>query len=427
MGKTVLVVGQGGREHTLAWKLASSPEVERLFAAPGNAGIAEVAQCVPIAAHDVEGLRRFARDNAVDLTVVGPEAPLIAGLVDALEADGLLAFGPSARAARLEGSKVFSKQLMRAYGVPTADFAVFDRLEPAAAYVREHMEVQGKSLVVKADGLAAGKGVVVAHSSAEALDALQEMMVRRVFGDAGVRVVLEECLVGEEVSVFALVDGERVVPLAAAQDHKRVFDMDQGPNTGGMGAYSPAPVYTPELQQRVLEEILQPTAAAMVREGCPYRGVLYAGLMVTAEGPKVLEFNARFGDPETQVVIPLMSSDLFEALYAVAGGRLHEVQVSFLDAAAVCVVLASQGYPGEYRRGLPIEGLRDLSDDILVFHAGTRWQDSQLVTDGGRVLGVVSRAATIRQAVERVYAEIPKIRFEGMHYRRDIARRALER
>lgn len=427
MGKTVLVVGQGGREHTLAWKLAASPEVERLFAAPGNAGIAEVAECVPLAAHDVEGLRRFARDNAVDLTVVGPEAPLMAGLVDALEADGLLAFGPSARAARLEGSKVFSKQLMRAYGVPTADFAVFDRLEPAAAYVREHMEVQGKALVVKADGLAAGKGVVVAHSSAEALDALQEMMVRRVFGDAGVRVVLEECLVGEEVSVFALVDGERVVPLAAAQDHKRVFDMDQGPNTGGMGAYSPAPVYTPELQRKVLEEILQPTAAAMVREGCPYRGVLYAGLMVTAEGPKVLEFNARFGDPETQVVIPLMSSDLFEALHAVASGRLHEVQVSFLDAAAVCVVLASQGYPGEYKRGLPIEGLRDLADDILVFHAGTRWQDSQLVTDGGRVLGVVSRAATIRQAVERVYAEIPKIRFEGMHYRKDIARRALER
>ncbi|NSW82917.1 MAG: phosphoribosylamine--glycine ligase [Syntrophothermus sp.] len=428
MGKKVLVVGSGGREHTLVWKLALSPDVEKIYAAPGNAGIAEQAECVAINPTDIRGLMQFVLEKGIDLTVVGPEAPLMAGIVDAFQAEGLKVFGPSARAARIEGSKVFSKNLMHKYGVPTAEYRVFERIEEAAAYTRDRMKEPGLRLVVKADGLAAGKGVVVAENQEEALEALEQAMVHKVFGSAGDRVVVEECLYGEEVSVFALVDGEEVVFLAAAQDHKRVLDYDQGPNTGGMGAYSPAPVYTPELHRVVMRDILVPTARAMVAEGIPYRGVLYAGLMVTDRGPMVLEFNARFGDPETQVVIPLMETDIFPALEAVATGNLKQAEVTFSDEACVCVVLASAGYPGSYARGHEITGLQELSPDILVFHAGTaKTADGRLVTDGGRVLGIVARRPDIKSAIDQVYKEIPKVHFEGVHYRRDIGYRALKR
>ncbi len=428
MGKKVLVVGSGGREHTLVWKLSLSPEVEKIYAAPGNAGMAELAECVAIGATDIEGLRRFALEKEIDLTVVGPEAPLMAGLADDFRASGLKVFGPSAQAARIEGSKVFAKNLMKKHGIPTAEYRVFDRVEEAIAYTRTRMKEPGQRIVVKADGLAAGKGVVVAENESEALEALEQTMVHKVFGSAGDRVVVEECLYGEEVSVFALVDGEEVVFLAAAQDHKRVFDNDQGPNTGGMGAYSPAPVYTPELHRVVMRDILVPTARAMAAEGVPYRGVLYAGLMVTKEGPMVLEFNARFGDPETQVVVPLMNTDILPALEAVSVGRLREVDVAFSDEACVCVVLASAGYPGSYVRGYEITGLDALSPGILVFHAGTaRTADGRLVTDGGRVLNIVAKGPDIRTAIETVYKEIPKVHFEGVHYRRDIGHRALKR
>jgi len=426
--KKVMVVGQGGREHSLVWKLAASPEVGQVFAAPGNAGIAGQAECVAISPTDIEGLLQFAREQQIDLTVVGPEAPLMAGLVDVFKANHLRIFGPSGLAARIEGSKVFSKNLMQKYGIPTAAYRVFDRIEEAVSYARAcFLGGSQAPVVIKADGLAAGKGVVVAHSEAEAVEVLQDMMVKRVFGEAGDRVVIEECLVGEEVSVFALVDGEHVVPLVAAQDHKRVFDNDQGPNTGGMGAYSPAPVYTPELHQTVLHDILVPTVRAMAAEGCPYQGVLYAGLMVTAEGPRVLEFNARFGDPETQVVIPRLDCDLLPLLEAVVDGALDKVAVSFSAEACVCVVLASGGYPGDYSRGLEISGLDSLSPETLVFHAGTKRIGESLVTDGGRVLGIVSKGPDIRTAIDRVYAEVPKVQFPGVHYRTDIGRKALER
>ncbi len=427
MGKRVLVVGQGGREHTLVWKLAVSPEVEKIYAAPGNAGIAELAECIDIAASDVERLARFAEENKIDLTVIGPEAPLMAGVVDVFAERGLLVFGPSRLAARLEGSKVFSKNLMRKYGIPTADFQVFEDMQEAVDYVHSCMQKGKKRLVVKVDGLAAGKGVVVAQNEEEALRAVENMMAARAFGAAGDRVIIEECLVGEEVSVFALADGENVVYLGAAQDHKRVYDNDQGPNTGGMGAYSPAPLYTPELHQTVMRDIIIPTARAMVEENCPYRGVLYAGLMVTEEGPKVLEYNARFGDPETQVVVPLMDFDLFTVLEAAAGGRLDEIDIVPSEDACVCVVLASGGYPGAYTRGYEIQGLNQLSPGTMVFHAGTRQENGRLVTDGGRVLGISCRGKDIRQAMDKVYAEVGKVDFTGVHYRTDIGRRALKR
>jgi phosphoribosylamine--glycine ligase len=420
----VLVVGGGGREHALAWKLRQSPRVRELFCAPGNGGIAQVATCVPIDATDVRGLLAFAQERRIDFTVVGPEAPLSAGLVDLFADHGLRAFGASRAAAELEGSKAFAKELMRRHGIPTAAARTFTDVGQARAYVR----ATGAPLVVKADGLAAGKGVIICRTLAEAEAALVDIMERRLFGSAGDRVLIEEFLEGEEASFLAFTDGEAVVAMPASQDHKAVFDGDRGPNTGGMGAYSPAPVVTPALEAEVMRTVMVPTVRAMAAEGRPYRGVLYAGLMITAAGIRVLEYNARFGDPEAQPVLMRMDGDLLPVLEACVDGRLAQTPVAWLEDAAVCVVLASGGYPGAYPKGLPIDGLAEAAreEGVVVFHAGTALRDGRVVTDGGRVLGVTARGATVRAAVDRAYRAAGKISFEGMHYRRDIAYRALK-
>lgn len=421
----VLVVGGGGREHTLAWKLSRSPRVSELFCLPGNAGIAEIATCIPGDPLNLSQVVDFAVKAGIDLTVVGPEDPLAAGIVDEFEGRGLKIFGPSRRAAELEGSKSFAKDFMVRHGIPTAAHRTFTAVDEARAYLKE----VGAPVVVKASGLAAGKGVTVARTVEESLDALERAMVQRAFGTAGEAVVIEECLTGEEVSVLALTDGETVVPLVSSQDHKPVYDGDRGPNTGGMGAYSPAPVLTKELEQRVYEEILVPTVRGMAAEGRPYRGVLYAGLMIAAGEPTVLEFNVRFGDPETQVVIPRLRSDLLDVLEAAAEGRLHEMQLQWHDEAAVCVVMASGGYPLDYQKGKEISGLVEAGadDKVMVFHAGTALRGQQVVTAGGRVLGVTALGTTIGEAVDRAYKAVGRIQFAGAHYRRDIAHRALVR
>ncbi|HEY6000800.1 MAG TPA: phosphoribosylamine--glycine ligase [bacterium] len=421
----VLVVGSGGREHALAWKLRQSPRVSELICAPGNGGMAGIATCVPVPAEDVRGLLALARERAVDFTVVGPEAPLSAGLVDLFAANGLRAFGASRAAAELEGSKAFAKDLMRRHGIPTAAASTFTD----AAAARAHVRAAGAPLVVKADGLAAGKGVIICRTLAEAEQAVDEIMVRRAFGAAGDRVLVEEFLEGEEASFLAFTDGRTVVAMPASQDHKRVFDEDQGPNTGGMGAYSPAPVVTPAAADEVMRTVMVPTVRAMAAEGRPYRGVLYAGLMFTKAGIRVLEYNARFGDPEAQPVLMRMKGDLLPVLEACVDGRLDEVPVEWLEEAAVCVVLASGGYPGSYPKGLPIAGLEaaGCEEGVVVFHAGTALKEGRVVTAGGRVVGVTARGSGVRQAVERAYRAAGKISFDGMHYRRDIAQRALRR
>ncbi|MEN6325045.1 MAG: phosphoribosylamine--glycine ligase [Syntrophomonas sp.] len=426
MGKKVLLIGQGGREHALAWKLAQSPEIDKIFAAPGNPGIAELAECVPIKVEDIDKLLEFAQKQKIDLTVVGPEVPLMAGIVDRFQAGGLKIFGPSAAAARLEGSKIFAKNLFKKYGIPTAEYTVCDQLDEAYACARSFTG-QGKTVVIKADGLAAGKGVVVAQNWNEAAQAIDSMIKELSFGKAGEKIVIEECLVGEEVSFFAISDGRDFVSLLAAQDHKRVFDLDEGPNTGGMGAYSNPPVYTPELHQVILDKVIKPVIKAMADEGCPYRGVLYAGLMITAEGPKVLEFNARFGDPETQILMPMLKDDLFPLLEAAAQGNLQGHKMDIEAGCCVGVVLASAGYPAAYEKGKIISGLDKLNDDTLVFHAGTARKDKVLMTDGGRVMAVVVRGQNIAEAVDKVYREVAKVSFEGMHYRQDIAGKAMNR
>lgn len=417
----VLVVGGGGREHALVWKISQSPRVDKIYCAPGNAGIAGQAECVGLSAEDISGLLAFARAKDVALTVVGPEAPLAAGIVDVFEVAGLRIFGPGREAARLEASKVFAKRIMQRYGVPTAEGRVFDAPEAAREYVRR---LPGPC-VVKADGLAAGKGVIVADSPAEAEAAVIDIMERKVFGAAGERVLIEERLYGEEASVMALTDGETVLPLLPAQDHKPVFDGDMGPNTGGMGAYAPAPAVTPELLQRIEAEILLPTIRGLAAEGIVYKGVLYAGLMLTPEGPRVLEFNVRFGDPETQPLLYLWAGDILEAVEAVIDGELRRVKLAWHPGTAVCVVLAAAGYPGGYRKGDAITGLEVLPPNVSVFQAGTARKDEGLVTAGGRVLGVTARGADAREAVERAYAAVGRIHFEGMHYRRDIGQKAL--
>lgn len=418
----ILVVGGGGREHAIVWKLAQSPLADEIYCAPGNAGIAHLADCVNIPAEDVDALLDFAQAENIDLTVVGPEAPLSLGIVDKFMAAGLRIFGPSQSAALIEGSKELAKQIMAKYGIPTAKYMSFTDKAQALAYVRE----QGAPIVVKADGLAAGKGVVVAETVAEAEQAVEDML-GGAFGAAGAKVVIEEFLKGEEVSVLAFTDGHTVLPMVSAQDHKRVFDGDKGPNTGGMGAYSPAPVYTPEMAEQVLHDVLQPTVDGMRAEGRLYKGVLYAGLMVTPEGVKVLEFNARFGDPETQAVLMRLKSDLVEIMLAVIDGTLQEKQLEWYDDAAVCVVIASDGYPGHYAKGQPISGLDDDMPDTYVFHAGTAYAGQHIVANGGRVLGVTARGADIRQAIERVYLRADEIYYDGCFCRRDIGHRALDR
>ena len=417
----ILVIGSGGREHALYWKLSESPQTEQIYAIPGNPGMGASAA---IALDDHAAILRFVGEHEIGLVVVGPEVPLMNGLVDELEAAGIRAFGPRANAAEIEGSKSFAKGLMKKYGIPTARYEVFTAAEPARAYIRQ----EGAPIVVKADGLAAGKGVIVAMTEQEALDAVDAIMEDHSFGDAGARVVIEEFMEGEEASLLAFTDGTTIRPMISAQDHKRAYDGDRGPNTGGMGTYAPAPVMTPEMTERAVEEILKPTIAAMAKEGRVYRGCLYLGLMVTADGPKVVEFNARFGDPETQVVLPLLDSDLVAIMCACADGTLADVPIRWKDGAAVCVVLASGGYPGHYEKGQEIHGLADAEAmGALVFHAGTAMKDGKLVTNGGRVLGVVGRGADISSAVDAAYAAATKISFKDAYYRKDIAHRALER
>ena len=417
----ILVIGSGGREHALYWKLLESPQTEQIYAIPGNPGMGASAA---IALDDHAAILRFVKEHEIGLVVVGPEVPLMNGLVDELEAAGIRAFGPRANAAEIEGSKSFAKDLMKKYGIPTARYEVFTAAEPARAYIRQ----EGAPIVVKADGLAAGKGVIVAMTEQEALDAVDAIMEDHSFGDAGARVVIEEFMEGEEASLLAFTDGTTIRPMISAQDHKRAYDGDRGPNTGGMGTYAPAPVMTPEMTERAVEEILKPTIAAMAKEGRTYRGCLYLGLMVTADGPKVVEFNARFGDPETQVVLPLLDSDLVAIMCACADGTLADVPIRWKDDAAVCVVLASGGYPGHYEKGQEIHGLADAEAmGALVFHAGTAMKDGKLVTNGGRVLGVVGRGADISSAVDAAYAAATKISFKDAYYRKDIAHRALER
>ena len=421
----ILVLGGGGREHALIWKLRQSPRVEQIWCAPGNAGIDELAEPVAIDVTDVPAIVRFASEQQVDLVVPGPELPLTLGVIDALRDAGLRGFGPTRAAAQLEGSKTFAKDLMRRAKVPTGFFSSFTDADEAVRYVHE----VGAPIVVKADGLAAGKGVLICETVAEAEKAIDEIMRWRTFGEAGARLVIEEFLVGEEVSFMALTDGETVLPLASSQDHKRAFDGDTGPNTGGMGAYSPAPVLTPALHARIMDEIMAPVVRALAERKIVYTGVLYAGLMITADGPKVLECNCRFGDPECQALLMRFTGDLAAVMEAAADGRLAGTQLSWDDRAAVCVVLAAGGYPGNYERGKPISGLETLRDwrDGMVFHAGTMRRDGQVVTNGGRVLGVTALGADVTAAVAEAYQAVDRISWDGMHCRRDIGRRALER
>jgi phosphoribosylamine--glycine ligase len=421
----VLVIGGGGREHALVWKIAQSPAVQKIFCAPGNAGIAQQAECLPIPAEDVQTLIRRAEVEKVDLTVVGPEAPLTLGIVDAFEARGLRIFGPSQRAAEIEGSKAFAKDLMEKYGVPSGESRTFENYEAANRYVKE----RGAPIVIKADGLAAGKGVILCHTFEEAQAALDLIMVKRAFGVAGRRIVVEEFLQGEEASFLAFTDGETVLPLPTSQDHKPIFDHDQGPNTGGMGAYSPAPIVSQRVHREVMEKVMIPTVRGMAREGRKYRGVLYAGLMIQDEKPKVLEFNARFGDPETQPLLMRMKSDLVPVLEATIDEQLANLEVQWDDRPSVCVVMASAGYPGSYEKGRMISGLEEAAKvpDAFVFHAGTAFKAGKVVTNGGRVLGVTALGKGIREAIAHAYGVVGKISWEGAHYRTDIGRKALKR
>ena len=421
----VLLVGGGGREHALAWKLAQSPRLSRLYAAPGNPGIARVAECVAVRAEAVGELAALAERERVDLVVVGPEVPLALGLADLLTGRGIPVVGPTRNAAELESSKIFAKSLFARHRIPTARFATFEEAKPARAFARD----LGGRVVVKADGLAAGKGAIVCADLAEADRALGDLLDRRTLGEAGARVVVEERLEGEEVSVFVLTDGERVCPLAVAQDHKTVLDGDRGPNTGGMGAYSPTPALDDHLMAEIRERIIEPTVRAMAVEGRPFQGVLYAGVMLTAAGPQVMEYNVRFGDPECQVLMPRLADDLLPLLEAVGGGAGLPASVAWRSDASVCVVLASGGYPGPYETGKTISGIEtaEARHGVTVFHAGTTTRNGAIVTAGGRVLGVTATSPGLAEAVGRAYEAVAEIRFAGMHYRRDVGARALRR
>lgn len=430
----VLVVGSGGREHVLVWKIKQSRLVDKIFCAPGNGGISDQAECVDIEADDIAGLLEFARKEKMDLTVAGPEAPLAGGIVDEFQNARLKIFGPDKKAARLEGSKIFSKELMKKYNVPTADFRVFDDARQAKRYIDER---GGAPCAVKADGLASGKGVVVAKTPQEANQAVVSMMEERVFGDAGKRIIIEDCLEGQEASILIITDSKEIAHLASSQDHKRALDGDQGLNTGGMGAYSPASVVTPDLYREILERVIYRVIHGLSCEGIEYKGVLYVGIMITKDGPKVLEFNVRFGDPETQAILPRLNSDLFEVMLAASSSQLSKITkaggLSWDSRACVCVVCASGGYPGKYEKGREISGLAEAAalKDITVFHAGTRriisggLRAAKFITNGGRVLGVCGLGETIKMAIDKTYAAVGKISFEGMHYRKDIGCRAV--
>jgi len=414
----ILIVGGGGREHAIAWKISQSPKVSKLYCAPGNGGIASLAQCVPVKATDIDGIVSFAKNESMDLVVVAPDDPLAAGMVDALEAAGIRAFGPVKAAAEIESSKVFSKNLMKKYGIPTAAYEVFTDNGAAEAYLSKC----SYPAVIKADGLALGKGVVIAKDKDEAVKAVRSMMEDKVFGSAGDRIIIEEFLAGPEVSILAFTDGKTLVPMISSQDHKRVFDNDMGPNTGGMGTFAPSRLYTGEMDEYCMSNIFMPTIEAMNKEGRKFKGVLYFGLILTADGPKVLEYNARFGDPETQVVLPLLKTDIIDIFEAIIDERLDTVKIEWDDKAAVCVILASGGYPGKYRTGLEISGIDEAVKDpaVVVFHAGTKLDSGRFHTAGGRVLGVTAVGANMDDAREKAYAAAAKIFFDDVHYRRDI-------
>lgn len=418
----ILVIGSGGREHALLWKLKQSDRAEALYCAPGNAGIGQIAQCVAIAVENISALLDFALTEKIDLTIVGPEVPLTMGIVDRFQEKNLKIFGPTQKAAELEGSKAFSKDLMAKYHIPTAKYGAFTEPEKAKAFLAQ----VGIPCVVKADGLAAGKGVLICETSQEAEEAIDDILVDNKFGSAGSLVVVEEFLLGQEVSMLAFTDGKTIVPMVSAQDHKRIFDHDLGLNTGGMGAYSPAPIYTSEIHQQIVPQVLEATIQAMAQEGRPFSGVLYAGLMLTQDGPKVLEFNARFGDPETQVILPRLATDLVEIILAIVEGRLADIEVKWYPEAAVCVVIAAGGYPEAAEKGKIISGLEAAdASGALVFHAGTKLVDGQIQTNGGRVLGISALGEDIASAIEHAYQGVEKIRFDHMQYRHDIGQKAL--
>ena len=418
----VLVIGGGGREHALVWKIKQSPKVEKIFCAPGNAGIAEIAENIPIAVDDIDNLLEFAVKNDIGLTVVGPEQPLVKGIVDLFEEKGLRIFGPNARAAELEGSKSFSKDIMKKYGLPTAEYKAFNSANSAEEYIK----IKNCPLVVKADGLAAGKGVLLCQTADEALAAVDSIMGKRSFGKAGDQIVIEEFLEGEEVSVLAFSDGQTVLLMDSAQDHKAAYDGDKGPNTGGMGAYSPAPIFTETMRQKVRDKIMLPMIRAMQQEARPYKGILYAGLMLTKTGPQILEFNARFGDPETQPLLIRMDSDIIPIFEACIDGTLDKCPLQWKSESSVCVVMAAKGYPDSYEKGKSISGLKDANalPGVVVFHAGTKEQDGEVLTQGGRVLGVTAIGKDTATGISRAYEAVNKIEWEGIHYRKDIGHRA---
>jgi phosphoribosylamine---glycine ligase len=423
----ILVIGSGGREHALVWKLSQSQHAHKIFCAPGNGGISQLAECVPFKGDDIPALVEFCNKEKINFTVVGPEVPLCAGIVDEFSKCGLQIFGPNKAAAKMEGSKVFSKTIMAKYKVPTAAFEIFDDPDQAKKYI----DKIHAPCVVKADGLAAGKGVVVAQNSEEAKQAVVWMMEDRIFGSAGEKIIIEDCLQGQEASILVFTDSKEVIPLASSQDHKRIFDADKGPNTGGMGAYSPAPIVTRQLFQEILEKIIYRTIDGLMKEGITYKGVLYAGVMLTPEGPKALEFNVRFGDPETQAILPRLNSDLLEVMMATSNQTLNKVVkaggLQWDNRACACVVCASGGYPGEYQKDRVISGLDEAAKikDAMVFHSGTSISAGKLLTSGGRVLGVAGLGRTIKDAVNKAYLAVDKIHFEGMHFRRDIGAKAI--
>jgi len=414
----ILVVGSGGREHAIIWKLAQSSRVSKLYCAPANGGISEFAECIPVCVNNIEGIVEAAKQVKADLVVVAPDNPLADGMVNALEDAGIRAFGPRREAALIEASKVFSKNLMKKYGIPTAEYMVFDDSRQAKLYLKD----AEYPVVVKADGLALGKGVIICNNYDEAAEAVTNIMEKKQFGDSGSKVVIEEFLDGKEVSILAFTDGKTVVPMLSSQDHKRALDGDKGLNTGGMGTFSPSPFYTPDIEKICTEKIFLPTIDALNNEGRTFKGVLYFGLILTKKGPKVLEYNARFGDPETQVLLPLLKNDLVDIFNAVVDGRLHDIKIEWKDEACVCVIMASGGYPGEYRKGFRITGMDEALKDpnVVIFHAGTRKTDGLYYTDGGRVIGVTACGMNIDKARERAYEAVSKIHFEGAHYRRDI-------